>query len=80
LLDSSKPQGVALGVQIDALLDALTNDLSAWRNLTARFDADLCCGAHLDAANRGLCLSARVLGRLAERGIDLSLDIYCYCP
>ncbi len=61
---------------ITTLLDQLPNDLRVWRNLTSKATVDLYCGLHLANWNRGVELPADVLGRLAERGIALHLDIY----
>jgi len=62
---------------IAALLDRLPSDLAVWKQIVALGEVDLFCGLHLDTWNRGIDLPAAILGRLAERGIALSLDIYC---
>ena len=66
-----------LGDAIDALLAKLPADLNIWRKVASVGDIDLFCGLHLRAWNRGLELTPAQLGRLAERGIALSIDIYC---
>jgi hypothetical protein len=69
-------RGVPLDGLINRLLDRLTGDLAVWRELTARYNVDLFCGLHLELWNRGLALSPRTLLRVAERGLELGLDIY----
>jgi hypothetical protein len=62
--------------QVDTLLDGLTQDLSVWRELTGKYSADLFCGVWLRNWNRGMGLSPRLMARLAERGLELGVDIY----
>jgi hypothetical protein len=62
--------------QIAELLNALTDDLTVWRDLTTRFQADLFCGLFLQEGNEGLSLSAETTLSLGERGLVLALDIY----
>lgn len=68
--------GAALDAVVNELLGRMTGDLSVWADLTSRFRADLYCGLHLEAWNRGLSLSPRTLRRVADRGLELGLDIY----
>jgi hypothetical protein len=76
LLGVENQRGVQLEVLINQLLDRLTDDLTVWRELASRFQADLFCGLHLELWNRGLELSPRTLQRIAERGLKLGFDIY----
>jgi hypothetical protein len=69
-------RGVALGNLINRLLDQVSDDLGVWRTLSSQHQADLSCGLQLECWNRGLGLSPRTLGRIAERGLKLEFDIY----
>lgn len=68
--------GVSLEDRIDRLFNQLTANLSVWRELTTKFDADLFCGLWLKRWNRGLDLSQQMLQRISERGLSINLDIY----
>ena len=65
-----------LDSQVSHILGKLTDDLSVWRQLAARFDIDLFCGLFMEKEIEGLCISPESLARLGERGIELGLDIY----
>jgi hypothetical protein len=65
-----------LEAQISKLLGELTDDLETWRDLTARYDANVFCGLFLDRWNQGLSLDPKTLLMLGSRGIRLDLDIY----
>jgi len=62
--------------QIRELFGALTDDLSVWRSLAAKYAPDLYVGLFMKEENEGIEISAECLGMLAERGVSLSLDIY----
>ena len=61
---------------INELLDRVTGDLRVWADLTRRFEVDLFCGLQIKQWNRGLSFSPEMLKRVAERGLELGLDIY----
>ena len=65
-----------LETTITNLLSLLPSDVSVWSELATRFEIDLFCGLFLDAPNRGLTLSPKILRYLGERQIELGLDIY----
>jgi len=65
-----------LDSQVAEILGKLTQDLSAWRALTARFRIDLFCGWFMEKGNEGVSISPATLLALGERGIELGLDIY----
>ncbi len=75
-LKSPLPESRILESHLAWLLRATTPRISAWKSLARRFRIDAFCGLFLDDMNRGLELTPRILGRLAERGIRLGLDIY----
>ncbi len=62
---------------IRSLLDRIQVPVETWQLLRTRYQIEMFCGLFLNDWNRGTNLSAGILGRLAERGIALSLDIYC---
>lgn len=62
--------------QIKELFGALTQDLSAWRTLAAKYKPDLFVGMFMIEGNEGIEMSAESLETLAARGVSLSLDIY----
>lgn len=65
-----------LSTQIRQLLGRMTDDLSIWRDLTSRFEADFFCGLWLNRWNEGEVLMPDVLLMLGQRNIKLELDIY----
>ena len=77
LLSFSKKSEEDLEGQISQLLDQLPKNLEIWQNLTRRFDSDIYCGAWLKAWNRDVWLSAGLLSKLSDRGLNLGMAIYC---
>lgn len=77
LLDGECPRSCTLESQIDELLSSMNADLSVWQSLTSRYHVDLFCGLFLAELNRGTRLSPKILEKLADRSIPLSLDVYC---
>lgn len=62
--------------QIRALISALSNDLDAWRTLSARYHGNLFAGLFLSGFNEGLGLSPATTSAIGSRGLALELDIY----
>jgi hypothetical protein len=62
--------------QIAELLEGMTDDLSAWQQVTSRFQVDIFCGLFLEGTNEGLPISAASTALLGSRGISLDFDIY----
>jgi hypothetical protein len=62
--------------QIVELLSPLCQDLAVWRDLSARFDADIFCGLFLEKSNEGIDLRPETLMMVASRGLVLDFDIY----
>ena len=58
------------------LIDSLTSDLSAWRNLSQRYDTGLFCGILLTDSNRGFTISADLMSALSARDLYIGLDVY----
>lgn len=76
LLRATERSNGNLNDQIVEILNMLTNDLTVWHGLTAKFEADFFCGIFLRTSNDGLSLKASTVQMLAERGLKLELDIY----
>ncbi len=66
----------ALPYAIGTRLDRLPADPEVWAELTRCYRVDLFCGLFIESWNRGINLPAALLRRLADRGLDLDLDIY----
>jgi len=62
--------------KIDELLACMTNDLDLWRQLTAKYKADMFCGIFMDEFNQGLTITPATLSAIGSRGLTLSLDLY----
>ena len=77
LLNSPTATGQALEEKIAWLLDHVSSDLRVWEKLIEMSRADIFCGLHLKAWNRGFSLSTELMQRLAERHLTLEFDIYC---
>lgn len=80
LLSSERQSKSPLELQVAALFGRLTSDLSVWKQLTARYYADLFCGLWSEAFNRGLELSPEILRMVSDRGLRLGLDVYFVDP
>jgi hypothetical protein len=65
-----------LDAQIAEVLARLTQDLAVWEGLARRFQMDFFCGLFMDATNAGMELSSQTMRLLAERGINIGLDVY----
>jgi hypothetical protein len=61
---------------IMSLLSQLPSETSVWSSLSAKYEIDLFCGLFLEAPNRGLTLSAKLLKCLGDRGVELGFDVY----
>lgn len=62
--------------QVAHLFAQTTDDLSVWKVLCAKYEVDLFCGWFMSTSNDGVSISVGTLRALAERGVELSLDIY----
>lgn len=76
LLHASDTEPENLDGQVSELVAKLTSDLGIWAGLAQRFQVDLFCGWFMEGSNEGVSVSTATMGALAERGIELSLDIY----
>lgn len=66
----------SLDEQIVSLLQKLTSDLNVWAELKTKYRVELFCYLCMDSGNDGISLSAKLLSQIAERQIDLILDVY----
>lgn len=66
----------ALDDQLADIFAKLTQDLSIWKTLASRFDANVFCGLFMNESNEGFSLSSSTLGALAARGLEINFDIY----
>lgn len=65
-----------LDEQIVSLLKKLTSDLNVWAELKKKHRVELFCYLGMESGNDGLSFSAELLRQIAERQIELGLDIY----
>jgi len=75
-LDASDREPADLNGQINELLNVLSNDLTVWQSLSARFGDRIFCGIFLDTFNEGFDLRPETLLRLSERGLFIDFDVY----
>lgn len=75
-LDAPETEPADLDAQVNVLLQPLTPDLGRWRQLSDKFSLDLFCGWFMKFANEGLAVAPATLKSLADRHIELDLDIY----
>jgi len=76
LLDAPSTDPPDVEEAIKGLLASVSSDLRVWRDLTARFSADVFCGLFLDQVNRGFELSPSLSQELAARNLAVGFDIY----
>ena len=65
-----------LNSQIPEILGQLTQDLGIWRALASRYRIDFFCGLFMEDSNEGVSLVPATLRAVAERGIEIGLDVY----
>lgn len=64
------------GDQIAKLFATLSPDFATWRELSERYEGNLFVGLFLGSSNEGLTIAPETALAIAERGLDLQLDIY----
>jgi hypothetical protein len=75
-LSSEHRSSTDMEEQLVTLLERLTPDLAVWQSLTTRFHSDLFCGVFFSRMAGGLVFSPRWHRLLADRNLELGLDIY----
>lgn len=76
ILKGPTERGKSLEAQIMELLRPLPASVPLWRALTEKYESDLFCYISLEAWNRTLALSPRMLRYVSARGLEINLDIY----
>jgi len=76
LLQVEDKKPADLNLQIVELFSRLPPDLEVWRTLSGQYDVDLFCGLFMEGSSEWLCLSPSTLALVAERGIEMQLDVY----
>lgn len=62
--------------QISDLLSALTDDMSAWREVTSRYHCYLSVGGYFHDWTGGITLEPGTLQLLAKRNLAIDFDLY----
>lgn len=65
-----------LDAQVTRLLARLPDDAAVWARLHEHFEIDLFFGWFMKEWNEGTALKATTLNALADRGIDLTIDLW----
>ncbi|MDK8187889.1 MULTISPECIES: DUF4279 domain-containing protein [Sphingomonas] len=65
-----------LNQQIGLVLSSLTSDLSAWTEVTRRYNCYVAIGGYFHDWTGGLTLEPGTLQLLAERNLAIDLDLY----
>jgi hypothetical protein len=73
-VSDSEPENI--DGQVSELMAQMTSNLEVWATVAQQYDVDLFCGWFMEVSNEGVSVSVHTLSLLAERGIELSLDIY----
>jgi Domain of unknown function (DUF4279) len=73
---STEHDGGPIGQKFRDMLSACTKDLDTWRRLNARYKVWFTVTGHLSNWNRELDIPSDVLGLLAERGLQLTVDVF----
>ena len=74
------PEEWTLADAVRELLALLPQDLAVWERLAARYSLDVFCGLHMRRWNRGFALEPPLLRQLADRHLELDVDIYYVGP
>lgn len=62
--------------QVAELVEKLSDNLSVWKELSQRFQADVFCGLFMRDRNEGIGLSVATMEKLSTRGLAIGFDIY----
>lgn len=69
-----------LDTQILKLLSRTTDDPLIWRDINARFRADVFVGLFMGTTNDMLALEPATLAAASRRGLAIVFDVYSPCP
>jgi len=76
ILETTLNRQADLGAQIVDILDQVTEDVTAWQQITGRFSARISCGIFMERENEGFGLDPDVLARMATCGLPIDFDLY----
>lgn len=76
ILETTLDRQADLGAQIADILDQVTEDVTAWRQITARFSTRIFCGIFIECENEGFGLDLDVLAHAAVCGLPIDFDLY----
>jgi hypothetical protein len=65
-----------LDEQISEIFNKLPKDQNIWKSLSNKYDIDLFCGLFMEESNEVITISSSSMKLLAERGVELILDLY----
>ena len=75
-LDSGLAREAPIAEHMESVLAALTQDITAWRDLVSRYRVVFWCGIFCRLFSEEMTLPPSVMALMGERGIGLALDIY----
>lgn len=64
--------------QLELLLSKLPESASIWQELNRHYKVQIRFGLHMQGWNKGFCMEASLLSRLASMGVALVFDLYAY--
>ena len=65
-----------LDLQVDCLLNLLSDDLKVWKSLCERYSVDMSFALFMESGMEGISLSAKSMLALGMRGIEIDFDMY----
>jgi hypothetical protein len=77
LIDFPLNSDATIAEGIEAFFRGFPSDKELWATLNERFSVDLLCDVLIRGVNQGFALPARTMELLAQRGIELGVEIYC---
>lgn len=66
----------AVDEQLTALFGRMSQDMSVWKELVSRYDANVFCGMFMGESNEGFSLAPASLQALAARSLEVGFDVY----
>jgi hypothetical protein len=75
-LEYGESDAVDLEEKVNQLLEKLTGDLEVWQEITQKYKADVFCGLFIDKFNEGFAFSPNIMRKLADRNLEIDIDIY----
>lgn len=75
-IDSGLEMGRPLVEHLRAILTATTDDLTAWKQLSSKFECDVFVGGTVADLNTWIVLPPDVMKALGDRQVELAFDLY----